>query len=84
MMSLPFKPSLMFLGKARRGVPKRCTTGVCSGLKQEHLTRLERLAAVQKFANYSLKKFYNIVVRVNFLRPSYTNVPNEPFRPLKA
>jgi hypothetical protein len=65
----PFKPSLMFVGKAtglpESGAPERCFAWVGSGLTNKHYTGLERLAKdkrsslLRKFVNYGCKKFYS-------------------------
>ncbi len=54
----PFKPSLMFVGKARANpitAPFRCyTLGKAPGLAQKHYTRLEKLAREQTLYKNSL------------------------------
>ncbi len=66
----PFRPSLMFVGKAKayaRVEQLKCTSLVLGpGLSYKHWTRLERLvrdkhsSLLRKFVNYDRKEFYNI------------------------
>ncbi len=66
----PFRPSLMFMGKARdvlqTAAPERCFALVGSGLPNKHYTWLEKLATdnssslIRKFVTYGRKKFDNI------------------------
>jgi len=61
-----FQANLMFVSKARSGVPERCFTRVGSNLTHKHYTKLEKSARdkhsslSQTFVNYSCKKFCNI------------------------